>query len=714
MVAKNNLQNRLKQNARRIPHYGIRKLSIGVASVLLGTTLYWGAANSTPVHADVTATPQQDEVDQNVPESEASHRQAVTLSTSNTAVKHQTEAKVQNLAQQNSATKPAADTAPSVQVQTNSKQTSLVSGNQQSVTLDDGSTLTIDHNIVNSSNPTAKLTFKSHSFQAGDTYTIRIPQSFLSSESDVAKLAPAFGTTTVTLQIEAGQPDGWWIIKDKFINSGTIAQDIVLRDAQPVDKFYKQEWSPYALISGQISLAKNAGSAKQLTFASEEDSLTNIDASFHLYHGDFQYPVNNHGHYQGKIGISYGSSRTDQHLKYFDVARSFHDINVQMPLPEEMQLSSSQVTVIDDYGKVLGTAKATENNGVLNINQVKLNADQLPSESAYSTDAYVFNFLFNFTVNVDDSRFANGRKTVTVGNAIGLPTTLNIKSQIKTLNSKVDVNGSNDANFQMTVEQPDHNEHGDIALLKNNAVIYQHGANYTFGPYQLNSSTTQTINGQHYEGADGTRDIMVPLQNNSNDTIADVNVHIDFPDGVNIYRLQVNNEGSLEGADRITAVLTDGTQVVLTPHDWQSKMKASTMFNLFSGYSNDMGVKGIVLGSGHAAFKSLDIHYAHVYGGATFGLPANFGQFTYATADKYTNGQTVQIGDEMNLMTTVTSPSFAQPLVGASTHFLVIAKQPASSGSAAQIVVSQNTNNGKTPSTVNAGQIEYSIDGYQE
>lgn len=43
MVSKNNLKNKLEQDAKKVPHYGIRKLSIGVASVLLGTTLYFGA-----------------------------------------------------------------------------------------------------------------------------------------------------------------------------------------------------------------------------------------------------------------------------------------------------------------------------------------------------------------------------------------------------------------------------------------------------------------------------------------------------------------------------------------------------------------------------------------------------------------------------------------------------------------------------------------------
>lgn len=51
MVSKNNRQWKQQRDAQRIPHYGLRKLSVGVASVLLSTTLYMGAT----AHADTIA-----------------------------------------------------------------------------------------------------------------------------------------------------------------------------------------------------------------------------------------------------------------------------------------------------------------------------------------------------------------------------------------------------------------------------------------------------------------------------------------------------------------------------------------------------------------------------------------------------------------------------------------------------------------------------------
>ncbi|WP_373842534.1 YSIRK-type signal peptide-containing protein, partial [Limosilactobacillus sp.] len=52
MVSKNNTYLKEVMHSHRVPHYGLRKLGIGVTSVLLGTTLYFGA--NAPVHADVT------------------------------------------------------------------------------------------------------------------------------------------------------------------------------------------------------------------------------------------------------------------------------------------------------------------------------------------------------------------------------------------------------------------------------------------------------------------------------------------------------------------------------------------------------------------------------------------------------------------------------------------------------------------------------------
>ena len=57
MVSRNNIKYKIENDSKCIPHWSLRKLSIGVASVLLGTTFYFGSG--AVVHADTTsmATP---------------------------------------------------------------------------------------------------------------------------------------------------------------------------------------------------------------------------------------------------------------------------------------------------------------------------------------------------------------------------------------------------------------------------------------------------------------------------------------------------------------------------------------------------------------------------------------------------------------------------------------------------------------------------------
>ena len=63
MVSKNNIQVKDRYSTKQVPHYGIRKLSVGVASVLLSTTLYMGVT----AHADTIAeTNPQPTIDQPV------------------------------------------------------------------------------------------------------------------------------------------------------------------------------------------------------------------------------------------------------------------------------------------------------------------------------------------------------------------------------------------------------------------------------------------------------------------------------------------------------------------------------------------------------------------------------------------------------------------------------------------------------------------------
>ena len=65
MVSKNNVQVKDRHTTQQVPHYGIRKLSVGVASVLLGTTFYMGI-NSNVAHADTVNSQDRETPDSQV------------------------------------------------------------------------------------------------------------------------------------------------------------------------------------------------------------------------------------------------------------------------------------------------------------------------------------------------------------------------------------------------------------------------------------------------------------------------------------------------------------------------------------------------------------------------------------------------------------------------------------------------------------------------
>ncbi len=62
MLSKNNLRNKFQNDSKRVPHYGLRKLSVGLASVLLSTTLYFGLQAQAATKQPAASEPQTGQV----------------------------------------------------------------------------------------------------------------------------------------------------------------------------------------------------------------------------------------------------------------------------------------------------------------------------------------------------------------------------------------------------------------------------------------------------------------------------------------------------------------------------------------------------------------------------------------------------------------------------------------------------------------------------
>lgn len=104
MVSKNNQYWKQQQEAQRVPHYGLRKLSIGVASVLLSTTLYMGGT----AHADtVTAPNEQPAVNQPTSATTDTSTGSIIVATQPTADKTASMAKNSAAPENDTSAKPA-------------------------------------------------------------------------------------------------------------------------------------------------------------------------------------------------------------------------------------------------------------------------------------------------------------------------------------------------------------------------------------------------------------------------------------------------------------------------------------------------------------------------------------------------------------------------------------------------------------------------------
>lgn len=110
MVSKNNIQHKMEADAKRVPHYGLRKLGIGVASVLLGTTLYFGNAQAVQADTVNNAGTSANETEKQTTTSNALNKKEVPLTTSTTSERDNSTAKAATAETQGSEQKVTADT----------------------------------------------------------------------------------------------------------------------------------------------------------------------------------------------------------------------------------------------------------------------------------------------------------------------------------------------------------------------------------------------------------------------------------------------------------------------------------------------------------------------------------------------------------------------------------------------------------------------------
>ena len=139
----------------------------------------------------------------------------------------------------------------------------------ESKTFNDGSQILLDKDVV-TNRDLATLTFKANS-SAGNTYQIKIYNPNRSINIQAAPLPTALGTTDTSYQ------DGYTIITNKFINNGSVSQDISI-----VQDHDKPAFAQYESTSGLITVVKHnedLGSIK-ITYQNGSDINNHISTPY--------------------------------------------------------------------------------------------------------------------------------------------------------------------------------------------------------------------------------------------------------------------------------------------------------------------------------------------------------------------------------------------------------------------------------------------------
>ena len=734
MVSRNNVQVKDRYATQQVPHYGIRKLSVGVASVLLGTTFYMGI-NGNVVHADTVNGQDHEMPDSQVANnSNGNSDSAADRGAANTALgdKQAAGSAIGAAATNDVNTKPqvteitngshvqsdaantkldtstpenvqsdAANTNTNAQSQNDQTRTNAIQpmrvmrvasrlgnvspnamsarlaesnddsvmqqaiqqtstlrddrstdyagyikGQAQSVTLKDGSSLSVNSDVINSdTDQSAILTFKSASFKPGDTYTILIPDIMMHNKSDVAHLQPSFGTTTVD-ELHLNDGKSYWRIVDRFVSSGTVSQDIKLSRSPGFSDNYLSTyfsndsdfWRPYDLIHGTINLIKGTDHGSldfKYQLGGFEDPLY---PKYYLTTGNLNYPLANGQAYDFNVFFTARSLMKDGQYDGFGLAKNVLK-NVSLSIDNTqgyLKLNSSVANIYNQQHQLIGTMSVRADQGKFIFSDLKLNDTTPVVGSLVDNSIYneLFHITFNTTVNVPKQMF-NG-KTFAFRSAVdNFSLTFNNPKvdSLKPGTPRADIKVLPDLNNLTTGDLIDYTHSHNYSDL--GASDYVEGQNH-------NRIKKQTIDHNDIPGVHRYPDFSVEQMHLAVNgmTLSDLNYHLDIPDGFDLYSLKFN------ALDHITSAiirLKDGTSYKFSSDDLRYQDGRTVDWTVIA---LNHGTFGTLKLDSDSSISSIDIKYHDVDSSFNLG-PANFfaGGLSYRIAPAYASGKPVQVGD---------------------------------------------------------------------
>ena len=620
-------------------HYSIRKLTIGVASVLIGISFFGIKADTVQAETSNSNESISQESEQtNANTSESAQDETITIKPATTerqdadkplvveakaaktdlnsnslyaarTVKQDSESKVKTPVTETQETELTAD-SPSNSTTSNVQEdrTDAAANRDKigkeapsaSATFGKNSTLTIDHGQLDEKQKTAKLTMNSADFQAGDTYTITIPKKggLSLGTTDVAVLAPVFGKTTFTETID------YYKIEDHFINGGTITQNINLH--------YDQNINPLASMTNTITVDTTGSAEKhaslKVTAIGKEPEL-----SADLVH--VPQPIINGQEFTTRPALTLGTPLKD-----------FNQVDLNLALDKNYKLTN--ITLNDeDRSLVLTPDQLTIDAN--NVAHIVLNEEQITSLLKGQSNHFNFKITGHFDIPASDfvnkkyhAKFLDKDKSTISGTIVNVTTK---PSHIGTITGT----GVDDLTIYPTVK--------DIDWAATVNYLTEYTAHDKDNPGK-DTSGVMVVDGK----ASSTTDMhYFTLSNQSTLDITDANLTVDLPDGYNVPATLTLSENTIyqdqdQDPDNINFIVSyvDGTSAVITPDQFGNTLTFHVTPN--------------------KKIRSLNVRIAQWNPDVEYDLSSKHG--TYSKT--YANGKPVLVGDLLTTKTTLSSPSF--------------------------------------------------------
>ena len=586
-------------------HYSIRKLTIGVASVLIGISFFGIKADTVQAetgNSNESISQESEQTKTNANTSKSAQDETITPATTerqNAGKSHVVEAETELTADS-----PSNSTTSNVQEDRTDPAANRDKIGKEapsaSATFGKNSTLTIDHGQLDEKQKTAKLTMNSADFQAGDTYTITIPKKggLSLGKTDVAVLAPVFGKTTFTETID------YYKIEDHFINGGTITQNINLH--------YDKNINPLASMTNTITVdttgsAEKHASLKVIAIGKEPE------LSADLVH--VPQTIINGQEFTTRPALTLGTPLKD-----------FNQVDLNLALDKNYKLTN--ITLNDeDQSLVLTPDQLTIDAN--NVAHIVLNEEQITSLLKGQSNHFNFKITGHFDIPASDfvnkkyhAKFLDKDKSTISGTMVNVTTK---PSHIGTITGT----GVDDLTIYPTVK--------DIDWAATVNYLTEYTAHDKDNPGK-DTSGVMVVDGK----ASSTTDMhYFTLSNQSTLDITDANLTVDLPDGYNVPATLTLSENTIyqdqdPNPDNINFIVSyvDGTSAVITPDQFGNTLTFHVTPN--------------------KKIRSLNVRIAQWNPDVEYDLSSKHG--TYSKT--YANGQPVLVGDLLTTKTTLSSPSF--------------------------------------------------------